>query len=280
MERNERQSKAQSETELIGLTALETLFLMVVVFPLLFVMWTLIFPSASAQFYYEVGNNPRAYICYERAVEKAKGEEEVNLRIKCVNLALVLAEESSEYNEEIIEHTEKFLFSDECLERAVKIDDYSIVSTSPLLHPSLYGYADYLRECNAKARAKKNDFRVMVGKEYKTVEEVLALSPTAPSLLQLCAMLGVDDEIGASDTALCSYANDFLYDTVEGIEEEVTVENLYNLYAYGKMQQRIREEFAGSENKLATTINFRSSVYTHDELFRLLVKEYASNYND
>ncbi len=278
MQYDERQST--NETEIIGLTALETLFRIVVIFPLLFVMWTLIFPSSAAQFYYEVGNNPRAYICYDRAVEKASGEDEVNFRIKCVNLALLLEGESDEYNAEVIKHTEKFLFSDACLDRAVKIDDYSIVSTSPLLHPSLYGYADYLRECNAKARAKNNDFRVMVGKQYATVEQTLTDTPTASSLLQLCAMLGVSDEIGATDLSLCNYANQFLYDAVSKIEDEVTIQDLYSLYAYGKMQQRIRENFQGAENKLATTVNFRESVYTHDELFRMLIQEYASVYQN
>ena len=140
MDYNEQKSQQTQDAEIIGLTALETLFRVVVIFPLLFLVWTLIFPASAAQFYYDIRNNLQAYIAYDRAVEKASGEEQVNLRIQCVNLALMLVDEGEEYNDEIIKHTEKFLFSDECLYRAVKIDDYALVSTAPILHPSIYGF--------------------------------------------------------------------------------------------------------------------------------------------
>lgn len=281
MQQNEQKTSQKSESAIIVETAIATLYWVVVLFALLFATWTLVFPAKAMEFYDEIGNVPRAYDCASQYARHAQGEEGVNARIRSVNYAMALyAQNPDSYAQAVVEETEAFLSSEECVERVKLIDEYNISGTAPVLHPSLYSYADHLLEYNARAKVRLGRIAVTVDGEEVELSKAVTGPASASTVAQISAIMGEMKTLNLTFTAeeisaIKWYIQDFYAESVISINAEVTLKDLYNLYVYGKVA--LRFERMGLQ-KPVTTVNYKGTETTPDELYSQLLQQYDNKF--
>ena len=280
MEENAKTVKNQSEGEIIAQTAIRALGAFLVIFALLFTLWTLLFPLTASDFYSDLGNSPRAYECAKVAVKTSSGEDKTNAKIKCVNYAITLyGENPDSYANCLIDDTADFLLDSACVARAKKIDDYNISQTAKSFHPAIYGYLDYVRSLNCKARVRLNgDDRVWVGNQLTTLSNAKAV-PSISVAQQLIAILSVKDLSNYDATADKNLVNTLAQQVVQTYQSAYQLTNkpsldfLYETYVCVKLKSVLIDKNLASETDF-NSINFDGEQLTSEQLFEKLAQKY------
>lgn len=278
MQNDEQKVTTQTEGEIIATTAVKTLGVLTVVFALLFTLWTLLFPSVASNFYDELGNQTRAYECAKIAVKTSSGVEKVNAKIKCVNYAISLYGQNASYADCLIADTTDFLLNNECVSRAEKIDEYNIASSPKSFHPAIYGYLDYVRSQNLKARASGGDSKMWVGQTLKTLDQALG-EVTVSTAQQLVTLVSVNPSLVDSAQAK-AFASAYLMAITTKADDyftqssAVSLELVYEAYAYGKLKSVMLGSGVAEQTDFAQTVEFGGQTYSFDDYYGKLVVEY------
>lgn len=281
MEENAKTVNNQSEGEIIAQTAIRALGAFLVIFALLFTLWTVLFPLTASNFYDEMGNLPRAYECAKTAVKTSSGADRTNAKIKCVNYAISLYSQNPDaYADCLIADTADFLIDSDCGERAKKIDDYNIASTPKSFHPAIYGYLDYIRSTNCKARVKQNgDDRVWVANQLVSLASALT-TPSVSVAQQIVAILSVKDLTSYDATATVNFANSLAQQLVQTYESEYQTANekpslefLYGIYACVKVKSVLIDKELAQESNF-NSVAFDGENLSLNDLYDRLIAEY------
>lgn len=154
------QEESKSFGNVIAETAIATLFWLIVGFALLASLFPVLFPAASARFYADLGNVPRAYDCAARAADT---DGTVESRQKAVAYAVSLYDETGKtYG--VLKSVPAFL--KESGETFAEIDRKNIAALDKIYHPSVYSYRDYLAGVLAKVRTKEGKTYVFDGNDF------------------------------------------------------------------------------------------------------------------
>ncbi|MBR2989296.1 MAG: hypothetical protein IKC64_06215 [Clostridia bacterium] len=278
MQNDEQKVISQTEGEIIAVTAVKTLGVFTVVFALLFTLWTLLFPMSASNFYDELGNQTRAYECAKVAVKTTSGVDKTNAKIKCVNYSISLYGKNESYARCLITDTADFLLDDDCVERASVIDQYNLASTPKSFHPAIYGYLDYVRSQNVKARAKQGDGKIWVEQELKSLNEALS-SVTVSTAQQLVTLIGANPSL-VNSVQIKAFANGYLTaittkaDAYFSLSGTVSLELTYEAYAYGKLKSVMLDKNIAEQSDFTQNIEFNGQTYSFDDYYEKLVTEY------
>lgn len=281
MEETAKTVNKQSEGEIIAQTSIRALGAFLVIFALLFTLWTALFPLTASDFYDEMGNLPRAYECAKTAVKTSSGADRTNAKIKCVNYAISLySQNPSAYADCLIADTADFLLDSDCGARAKKIDDYNIASTPKSFHPAIYGYLDYIRSTNCKARVKLNgDDRVWVADQLVSLASALN-SPSVSVAQQLVAILSVKDLSGYDATANITFVNALAQQLAQTYEpaylsagKKPSLEFLYGTYACVKVKSVLIDKELAQESNF-NNVAFDGESLALNDLYDKLTEKY------
>lgn len=268
------QEESKSFGNVIAETAIATLFWLIVGFALLASLFPVLFPAASARFYADLGNVPRAYDCAARAADT---DGTVESRQKAVAYAVSLYDETGKtYG--VLKSVPAFL--KESGETFAEIDRKNIAALDKIYHPSVYSYRDYLAGVLAKVRTKEGKTYVFDGNDFVAGKIALASSPTSGSsslvLVQVAEALKsgfVADSIavnyGTADE-LISFAKAYVLLPREGLSQ------VYAALVYARFIKALDDKFALTDSqKSATEIEYNGSVLTPSKYYDELLVGYV-----
>ena len=286
----EKTINKQGDASVIAVTAVKTVYWLIVAFALSFTLLRLIFPAAAMDFYDSIGNIPRAYDCARLAERTSKGEKRVNARISCVNYSIALFDGyGKEYAGEVAENTARFLSDGDCLRRIKLIDEYNVGSAAKSIQPNLYSYADYLYSENARANYALGRTEILTRDgSYRGINSALADSgaaeeQTAVIYGQIAAVL--EAAAKASDTAefidftlLKESSRRYIDSVLANIEGAPTLKDMYLVKAYEKLAARLTLASFVGEAELAEikAVSYAGADYNIGELYYdVLLKQYC-----
>ncbi len=235
-------------------TAVKTFCACIVVCALLAVIITLLFPLSSMRFYDDLGLTARAYACADRAARVEKGADEVTAKLYKVNLSAKLFEEKgNSYADELYASSKDFLSDNECLKRAVKVDEYNIASSAKAIRPNLYSYRTYLSELNARAAfrlGKTEELSALIDKfDLSSAHQKAELFYQIAAVYYEASVMNKSVTLFAEDK-LITEASKYFNEVTTLLSDEPTLEQLYLLKAYEKFAARYIP--SSEENKLIT----------------------------
>ena len=277
----EKTINKQGDASVIAVTAVKTVYWLIVAFALSFTLLRLIFPAAAMDFYDSIGNIPRAYDCARLAERTSKGEKRVNARISCVNYSIALFDGyGKEYAGEVAENTARFLSDG---------DEYNVGSATKSIQPNLYSYADYLYSENARANYALGRTEILTRDgSYRGINSALADSGSAEE--QTAVIYGqiapvLEAAAKASDTAefidftlLKESSRRHIDSVLANIEVAPTLKDMYLVKAYEKLAARLTLASFVSEAELAEikAVSYAGADYNIGDLYYdVLLKQYC-----
>lgn len=259
--------------------AVKTFCACIVVCALIAVIATLLFPLSSMRFYDDLGLTARAYACADRASRVEKGADEVTAKLYKVNLSAKLFEEKgNSYADELYASSKDFLLDNECLKRAVKVDEYNIASSSKAIRPNLYSYRTYVSELYSRAA-----FRLDKTEELSELTSKIDLSSTlqkAELFYQIASVYYEASVMGKSVTIfsedeLIEKASKYFNEVTATLTDEPTLEQLYLLKAYEKFSARYTP--SNEENKLVTV--YQGQIVNASEFYQAQLIKYCNKFS-
>lgn len=144
---------------IIAETAAATAFWLVVGVALLASLFPILFPSQAAEFYFGVGNLPRAYSCAAKAAERSDDFYE---KVKAANYALRLYETEGEAYAVLACAPELLAESETAFK---SLDEANVAAVDKRYRPSVYSYRDRLAATLASATAENGETKIYIGGE-------------------------------------------------------------------------------------------------------------------
>ena len=261
----------------IAETAAATLFWLIAGLSLLAALFPIAFPSASARFYADLDNLPRAYDCAARA---AKIDKTVTSRQAAVGYAVSIYEKTGA-SYAVTDCVPDFLSESE--EVFKEIDRKNLAALDgddeKIYRPSVYSYRDYLAGVLAKVRAKEGNTYLFDGNTFVKGELAIKGETRSLVLVQLTEAAkstfsdAVFTESYGSADELIVYAKQIITTPAE-----TTLGNVYSALVYARFYSAIEKRFSLTDDQRETAkVRFEVKNLPPDEYYGELLKKYIEN---
>lgn len=262
----------------IAETAAATLFWLIAGLSLLAALFPIAFPSASARFYADLDNLPRAYDCAARA---AKIDKTVTSRQVAVGYAVSIYEKTGA-SYAVTDCVPDFLSESE--EVFKEIDRKNLAALDgedeKIYRPSVYSYRDYLAGVLAKVRAQEGNTYLFDGNTFVKGELAIKGETRSLVLVQLteAAKSTLSDAVftesyGGADE-LIEYAKKVVSVPADGVK--ATLGDVYSALVYARFYEAIETRFSLTDDqKENAKVRFGFENLTPKEYFNRLLTEYV-----